>query len=244
MATAAVIVAALFVFFVGKWVFYPGSTEAPDVASRQEEPRPQTQEPTTPPPESSSDLPEISEDQEKPAKPSAKISPSKPQTSSRAQRQAKVSERPFVRRPAEPGIYQTIRRTSVRSRPNNSASVVDEVGSGARLNVVGSEGDWLIVRSNKLKSVVYVKRDDAMFLPREKPAESYEEVEARWRKVEADIHEAFGRWNVMGVSVAFIGDTAYLNGHVKTADERFRAEQAARTIPEVERIYNGVWVNP
>jgi osmotically-inducible protein OsmY len=44
--------------------------------------------------------------------------------------------------------------------------------------------------------------------------------------------------------VSFIGDTAYLIGDVKTEDERFRAEQAARTIPEVERIYNGVWVNP
>jgi hypothetical protein len=228
MATAAVVAGILILFFAGKWVFYPGSTESPDVALRQEEPRAEPEEPAK--------SPEAGREQEPP--------PSKPQKSPRPEPQAKVSEKPYVRRPAEPGIYQTLRRTPVRSRPNSSATVLDELGSNTRLNVVGSEGDWLIVRSNKLKTVVYVKRDDAMFLPREKPAESYEEVEARWRKVEADIHEAFGRWNVMGVSVAFIGDTAYLNGHVKTEDERLRAEQAARTIPEVERIYNGVWVNP
>jgi hypothetical protein len=253
MAVAAVILAALVLFLVGKWVFYPGSTEAPDVASGQEEPRRQPEEAATLPPASESEYasvpPESSREPEKPApgarSESAKAPSSKSQKPSRPEPQAKVSERLFVRRSADPGIYQTIRPTSVRTRASHSASVVDEIGSGARLNVLGSAGEWLIVRSNKLKAVVYVKRDDAMFLPGEKPVtESFSEAEARWKKVESEIYQAFGRWGVKGVSVSFIGDTAYLIGDVKTEDERFRAEQAARTIPEVARIYNGVWVTP
>jgi len=244
MATAAVIVGILAILVIVKWVFYPGS-KMPDLASQQNAPRPQPEEPVT--------SPEISQDQEQSAsaarpesaKLGAKSLRSKPQTSSRAQSQAKGPGKSFSPRPAEPGIYQTIRRTSVRTRPNNSASVVDEIDFGARLNVLGSAGDWLIVRSNKLKTVVYVKRDDAMFLPGEKPVtESFSEAEARWKKVESEIYKAFSRWGVKGVSVSFIADTAYLIGDVKTEDERFRAEQAVRTIPEVERIYNGVWVTP
>jgi hypothetical protein len=49
MATAAVIVGALVLFVVGKWVFYPGSMETPDMASRQEEPRARLEEPSKSP---------------------------------------------------------------------------------------------------------------------------------------------------------------------------------------------------
>jgi hypothetical protein len=243
LAAAAVVLAALVLFLLGKWVFYPGPREFPDMASRQEEPRAQPEELAVPAVESEyASIPPEGGAEEKPK--TSKAPTGEPQKASRPEPQVTVSGKPFVRRPAEPGIYQTIRRTSVRARPNASASVVDQVDSSARLNVVGSAGDWLIVRSNKLKTVVYVKRDDAMFLPGEKPATEFSEVEARWKQVESEIYKSFSRWGVKGVTVSFIGDTAYLIGDVKTEDERFRAEQAARTIPEVERIYNGVWVNP
>jgi len=259
VAITGLVVGALCLGLVGKWIFYPGSTKLPELSSRQEVPRPQPSELATPLPplsgsESSSIIPENSQDQEKvpPAPtyektlPGARIPPSRVQESPDDSRTPEPKlPGPILRRPAEPGIYETIRPTYVRTQPNDSAAVADQIGSGARLNVLGSEGSWLIVRSNKLQATVYIKRDDAMFLPGEKPSrESSQEAEARWRKVESEIHEAFIRWGVTGVSVSFIGDTAYLNGHVKTDYERFRAEQAARTIPEVQRIQNGVWVTP
>ena len=92
---------------------------------------------------------------------------------------------------------------------------------------------------------VYVKRDDAMFVSVRNPGgDSYQEAEARWKKVEADITESLAKWGVTGVTASFRSDTAYLEGQVKTDYERFRAEMAAKSIVEVQYIYNRIRLNP
>lgn len=48
---------------------------------------------------------------------------------------------------------------------------------------------------------------------------------------------------VTGVTVSFIGDTAYLKGTVKTEMERHRAELAAHSLPEVKHIFTVIWVD-
>jgi hypothetical protein len=150
------------------------------------------------------------------------------------------SERPISRRPAEPGTYETIKPTAVRATPSDSAEIVDEINRGLRLNVSGSQGDWLIVHSRKRNRTVYVKRDDAMLIA-EKSAKGADR-ELKWKEIELQIQQAISQRGVTGVTVSFIGDTAYLRGSVQTEKERFSAELAARTIPEVTHIHNGIWV--
>jgi osmotically-inducible protein OsmY len=62
--------------------------------------------------------------------------------------------------------------------------------------------------------------------------------------VERQIQEAISQRGLSGVTVSFIGDTAYLKGTVNTEMQRFSAEQAARSVPDVIHIFNGIWVNP
>jgi hypothetical protein len=154
---------------------------------------------------------------------------------------AKPPERPIPRRPAEAGIYETVKLTSARREPNELSEVVDELGPGRKLNVIGSQGDWLVVKSTTRQITVYIKRDDAMLIS---GTESFQEAELRWKKVEAEITESLAKWSVTGVTASFSNDTAYLEGQVKTDYERFRAEMAAKSIPEVQHIINRIRLIP
>jgi hypothetical protein len=66
------------------------------------------------------------------------------------------------RRAAEPGIYETVRATSVYEDPSASSRVLSQISQGTRVNVVRSVGDWLEVRSNRGNPPGFVRSDDAM----------------------------------------------------------------------------------
>jgi hypothetical protein len=153
-------------------------------------------------------------------------------------------EAPIPRRAAEAGTYETIKTTAARMSPSDSSDVLDQLKTGTRLNVTGSDGEWLVVRSKTRNRTVYVHRDDAMLLP---PGglrgASGRDSEVKWKEVENQIQQAIARRGITGVTVSFIGDTAYLRGKVETEDQRFAAEQAARSMPEVVHIHNGIWLN-
>jgi hypothetical protein len=70
---------------------------------------------------------------------------------------------PSWRRSAEPGAYEIIQDTAVLEKPSSSAREVALVQKGMTINVVGSQGDWLQVRSKHGKPPGYIRRDDAMF---------------------------------------------------------------------------------
>jgi hypothetical protein len=74
-----------------------------------------------------------------------------------------ASTPPTWRRPAEPGAYEIIQDTAVLEKPSSSAREVALIQKGMTVNVVGSEGDWLQVRSKHGKPPGYIRRDDAMF---------------------------------------------------------------------------------
>ena len=70
---------------------------------------------------------------------------------------------PSWKRPAEPGAYEIIQDTAVLQKPSSSAREVALIQKGTTVNVVGSAGDWLQVRSKHGKPPGYIRRDDAMF---------------------------------------------------------------------------------
>ena len=154
-----------------------------------------------------------------------------------------VLEPPLPIKPALNGTYETIRPTVALEQPTDSASVVDRIRTGTKLNVVGSEGDWLVVHSRTRNITVYIRRGDAMLMsdlatqPR-----SAERTEQRWKEIELQVREAILRRGVPNITVSFIGDTAYLKGNVTTPDESQKAELAAKTIPDVKYVHNGIWV--
>jgi hypothetical protein len=69
-----------------------------------------------------------------------------------------------ARRAAEPGIYETIRATSVYEDPSASSRVLSQVSKGTRINVVGAVGGWLEVRSKVGNPPGFLRLDDAMFV--------------------------------------------------------------------------------
>ena len=71
-----------------------------------------------------------------------------------------------ARRTAGPGVYETTQATSVYENPSAAARVISQIGSGTRINVVGSAGDWLEVRSNRGNPPGYVRSDDARMIGR------------------------------------------------------------------------------
>ncbi|MBI4527703.1 MAG: zinc ribbon domain-containing protein [Deltaproteobacteria bacterium] len=156
-----------------------------------------------------------------------------------------LKEIPISRRPAEPGTYETIRDTTARRDPNDSADVVDQIRPRTRLNVTGSRGDWLMVHSKSRNRTVYVRRDDAMLITEKSAgARTGKDPELHWKEIENQIQQAIARRGIPGVAVSFVGDTAYLKGSVQTEDQRFSAETVARSFPDVIYIYNGIWVKP
>lgn len=62
---------------------------------------------------------------------------------------------------ATPGTYQTTRPTAVHEAPSASAKVVANIDSGVPINVVGSNGEWLEVRSKTGKPPGFVRSGDA-----------------------------------------------------------------------------------
>lgn len=68
------------------------------------------------------------------------------------------------RRPAEPGIYETTRATSVFEEPSRSSRTLATIKQGTRVTVVGSEGEWLEVRSKHGNPPGFIRREDAMFV--------------------------------------------------------------------------------
>lgn len=59
------------------------------------------------------------------------------------------------------GIYETTRPTSVHEDPSSSSRVISQIERGTRINVVGSTGGWLEVRSRRGNPPGYVRSDDA-----------------------------------------------------------------------------------
>jgi osmotically-inducible protein OsmY len=125
-----------------------------------------------------------------------------------------------------------------------SAPIADRIAAGTRLNVVGSDGDWLIVHSRAKNATVYVNRADAVPISDRTAGKSGANIELKWKEIELQIQEAILKRGVSGITVSFIGDTAFLKGTVQTEQQSRAAELAARTIPEVSHIHNGIWVRP
>jgi len=71
-----------------------------------------------------------------------------------------------ARRTAAPGVYETTRTVSVYESPSSAARVVSQINRGTRINVVGSTGDWLEVRSKHGNPPGYVRSDDARLIAR------------------------------------------------------------------------------
>ena len=157
---------------------------------------------------------------------------------------AKFHERLIRRRPAQPGLYETITVATARSAPSNSSRVVDRIQPGEILSVTGSKGEWLVVHSKRKDITVYVKRDEAMHMTNQNPwSASLMVPESRWKDIEREIQRALTERRVTEVTVSFIGDTAYLSGTVKTQWEKDRAVMAARSIPDVKHIFKGIRVD-
>jgi hypothetical protein len=129
--------------------------------------------------------------------------------------------------------------------PNNSAAVVDRLKMGTRLNVIGSEGDWLIVHSRTKNITVYVRREDARLVSEKvTPSRQTQSTELKWKEIELQIQQAILKRGIPNITVSFIGDTAFLKGTVGSQTESQTAELAARTVPEVVHVHNGIWVQP
>lgn len=96
-------------------------------------------------------------------------------TASRSADTAASFPAPLARgRTAEPGVYETARETSVYENPSSTSRVISQISKGTRINVVGSSGDWLEVRSKRGNPPGYVLSDDARLMAQgtEKPTKA------------------------------------------------------------------------
>ncbi|MGH7770101.1 MAG: hypothetical protein ACREQP_21840 [Candidatus Binatia bacterium] len=71
------------------------------------------------------------------------------------------------RRTPDAGVYETLRDTSVFDQPSASSKIVANIPAATRVNVVGSTGTWLEVRSKTGKPPGFIRRSDATLV--EKP---------------------------------------------------------------------------
>lgn len=69
-----------------------------------------------------------------------------------------------ARRTPEQGVYETTRETAVYENPSSASRVISRISRGTRINVVGSSGDWLEVRSKHGNPPGYVRSDDARLI--------------------------------------------------------------------------------
>ncbi len=95
-------------------------------------------------------------------RPNASRSPAVMRTASRApDTTASLPQPVAARRTAAPGVYETTKATSVYENPSSASHVISQVDRGTRINVVGSNGGWLEVRSKRGNPPGYVRSDDA-----------------------------------------------------------------------------------
>jgi hypothetical protein len=154
-------------------------------------------------------------------------------------------ETPIVRKSAEPGTYETIRTTSVRRGPSESAELLDELEPRIRLNVRGSQGDWLVVWSKTRQMTGYVHRNDAKLVSNLDIRDASNEASAAdWKRIEEEVAQSLARAGLAGVTVSVRNGVVYLEGRVDTDQERFRAQSAAQAVPGVRSIRNRVMVVP
>jgi len=73
---------------------------------------------------------------------------------------------PPSRRAAEPGLYETVRSTSVHEEPLDSSRVLTRISGGTQITVVRGVGDWLEVRSKHGNPPGFVRSDDTKFVAR------------------------------------------------------------------------------
>ena len=71
-----------------------------------------------------------------------------------------------ARRAAEPGVYETLRATTVYEEPIGSARVLTQIPKGTQVTVVRSAGEWLEVRSKHGNPPGFIRVDDATFVGR------------------------------------------------------------------------------
>ena len=64
------------------------------------------------------------------------------------------------RRTALSGTFETTRTTSVYEDPSSNSRVISQIERGTRVNVVGSTGSWLEVRSKRGNPPGYVRAED------------------------------------------------------------------------------------
>lgn len=64
-------------------------------------------------------------------------------------------------KPAEPGSYEITRPTTVYEGPSDNSRRVATITMGTRVNVVGSVGEWLEVRSRRGNPPGFIHRGDA-----------------------------------------------------------------------------------
>jgi hypothetical protein len=94
---------------------------------------------------------------------SARRSQVEPKSDQRPPERAPAASRP-VRRPADPGVYETTRATEVHEQPAQSSRVISRIGKGTRINVVRSDGEWLEIVSKRGNPPGFVLRDDTMLV--------------------------------------------------------------------------------
>ncbi len=71
-----------------------------------------------------------------------------------------------ARRAAEPGVYETLRATTVYEEPIGSARVLTQIAKGTQVTVVRSVGEWLEVRSKHGNPPGFIRVDDATLVGR------------------------------------------------------------------------------
>jgi hypothetical protein len=67
---------------------------------------------------------------------------------------------------SEPGVYQTVRPTTVYEKPSGSSRVLSQINKGTRVNVVRSVGDWLEVTSKSNNPTGFIRWDDVVLVSR------------------------------------------------------------------------------
>jgi hypothetical protein len=75
---------------------------------------------------------------------------------------------PVSRRAFEPGLYETVRSTSVYEQPLGSSRVLTRISGGTQITVVRNVGEWLEVRSKHGNPTGYVRADDVKSVARAK----------------------------------------------------------------------------
>jgi len=96
---------------------------------------------------------------------SARVAP--PARSSRAANPAPAAPVPSsARRGAEPGLYETVRPTTVFEEPAVSARILSRINKGTQVNVVRSGSEWLEIRSNRGNPGGFIRADDATLVSR------------------------------------------------------------------------------